>query len=715
MSRSRLKFFAILTIVSVGIFLYFYYDLSNVLNLDWLKESKSKLLSMVEINREKSLVVFLLIYVVAVAFSIPGATILTLAAGLLFGLWQGLVLVSFASSIGATLAMLASRFFISDFVRQRFHQRMKSIDKGIEKDGAFYLFSLRLVPLFPFFIINLAMGLTPIKVWTFFWVGQIGMLPGTFVYVNAGTQLGQIHSTSDILSWELALTFALLGIFPLVAKKILAFLKAKRIYSSFKKPKKFDYNLVVIGAGAAGLVSSYMASALKAKVALIEKDKMGGDCLNTGCVPSKALLSSAKIVKSLQQAKHFGVSGADSPIIDFSAVMARVHKIIQKIEPHDSVERYQSLGVDCYSGSAEILTPFEVKVRQRVLKTKSIILATGAYPVVPPFPGLENVSYVTSDTLWSITDLPKRLLVLGGGPIGLELAQAFSRLGSQVVVVEKGPRLISKEDIEVSQFVQEMFINDGIECLLNTEAKSFIKAGEDCILEAIGPDNKSKQVKFDTVLIALGRKSRVSGFGLEKLGVELSADSKLSVDPFQRTNFPNIFCCGDVSGEYQFTHTASHEAWYASINALFAPFLKLKTDYRVIPWCTFLDPEIARVGLSEQEANEKEIEYEVTKYDLSDLDRAITESEDRGFIKVLTAPGKDKILGVLIIGTRASDLIAEFVLAMKYNLGLEKILGTIHLYPSFPEASKFVAGNWKKNHAPQKILSLLERWHAWRL
>ncbi len=728
-----MKKLLILAVVAALVGAFFHFDLHHLLTLEGLKAG----LDQFEAWRAADPVLvgggFFLLYVLVTALSLPGAAVMTLAAGALFGFFTGLVLVSFASSIGATLAFLVSRYLLRDSVQGRFGERLKAINAGIAKDGAFYLFTLRLVPVFPFFLINLLMGLTPIRAGTFYWVSQVGMLAGTAVYVNAGTQLAQLESLSGILSPGLLLSFALLGIFPLLAKKILGVLQARRVYARWPRPARFDRNLIVIGAGAGGLVTAYIAAAVKAKVTLIEAHKMGGDCLNYGCVPSKALIKSARLARQMRHASQYGLEDA-TPTFSFRKVMRRVHDVITAVEPHDSIERYTGLGVEVLQGYAKLVDPWTVEVdlneggTQR-LTARSIVLATGARPFVPPLPGIEEVGYVTSDTLWEefakLEEAPRRLVVLGGGPIGCELAQAFARLGSQVTQVEMGPRIMAREDDEVSALAQAALRADGVEVLTRHKAlrceieRSDERVGaRDGALDrarkfiVVEHEGRERRIEFDALLCAVGRVARLDGYGLEDLGIQ--TQRTIVTNDYLETLYPNIYAAGDVAGPYQFTHTAAHQAWYAAVNALFGAFRKFKVDYRVIPWTTFIDPEVARVGLNEQEAREKGIAVEVTRYGIDDLDRAIADGAAHGFVKVLTTPGKDRILGVTIVGEHAGDLLAEFVLAMKQGLGLNKILGTIHAYPTWAEANKYAAGAWKKAHAPQKVLAWLERYHAWR-
>jgi pyruvate/2-oxoglutarate dehydrogenase complex dihydrolipoamide dehydrogenase (E3) component/uncharacterized membrane protein YdjX (TVP38/TMEM64 family) len=651
---------------------------------------------------------FFAAYVAITGLSIPGATLLTLLAGALFGLLWGTVLVSFAASMGATLAFLASRFVLRDWVQARYGAQLQAVNRGVEKEGGFYLFSLRLIPAVPFFVINLAMGLTPMRVRTFYWVSQLGMLAGTLVYVYAGTQLGRIDSLKDVLSWQLVAAFLLLGFFPLIAKKILDAYKARRVYARWKRPARFERNLVVIGAGSAGLVSAYIAATVRAKVTLIEKHRMGGDCLNTGCVPSKALLRSAKLLSQIRRAHEYGIRHASAEF-DFADVMERVQRVVRTVEPHDSVARYASLGVECIRGEARITSPWTVEVDGRVLATRSIVIAAGARPIVPPIPGIEKVRVFTSDTVWSLRELPPRLVVLGGGPIGSELAQAFARFGSKVTQVEMLPRLLAREDPEVSETVRNRFVDEGIEVLTGHRAARF-EGAQVLVCEHAG---REKRVEFDALLCAVGRVPNTAGYGLEALGVPVTTARTVETNEYLQTLYPNIYACGDVAGPYQFTHTASHQAWFAAVNALFGGVRRFRADYSVIPWATFTDPEVARVGLNETEAKAQNIPYEVTVYGIDDLDRAIADEAAFGMVKVLTVPGRDRILGATIVGEHAGDLIVEFIAAMKHRVGLNKILGTIHIYPTLAEANKYAAGAWKKAHAPQRVLRQLERYHAW--
>ena len=714
-----MKRLILIGVIAAAIVAFFALDLGRFLTLDALKSSQASFAAWYDAAPLVVIGAYFLVYVAVTALSLPGAAVMTLAGGALFGLGIGTLVVSFASSLGATLAFLVSRFLLRDWVQRRFGDRFAAVNAGMAKDGAFYLFTLRLVPLFPFFVINLVMGLTPIKVRTFYWVSQVGMLAGTLVYVNAGTQLARLDSLAGILSPALIGSFALLGVFPLLAKKLVGAIQARKVYAGWHKPARFERNLVVIGAGAGGLVSAYIAAAVKAKVTLIEGHKMGGDCLNTGCVPSKALIKSARFLKEVRAVETLGVRRAQAEA-DFGQIMARVRSVVRQVEPHDSAERYTKLGVEVIQGRARITSPWTVEVEtdagglatKQTLSTRAIVIATGATPVIPNIPGIDSVRHVTSDTIWSLTEKPERLVVLGGGPIGCELAQAFAGIGCQVTQVARSG-IMGREDADAVALVEAGLTADGVRLMTGTDTvRCEAVDGEQRLIVRQG--KVEEVLPFDVLLCATGRKARVTGFGLEELGIPVTRAGTVEVNEYLQTRYPNLYAVGDVAGPYQFTHTAAHQAWYAAVNALFAGFKRFKADYRVIPWVTFTSPEVARVGLSETEAKARGIAYEVTRYDLADLDRAITESAAHGFVKVLTPPGKDTILGVAIVGEHAGELLAEFTLAMKHGLGLNKILGTIHPYPTWSEAAKYAAGEWKRAHAPQAALAWLERFHAWR-
>jgi pyruvate/2-oxoglutarate dehydrogenase complex dihydrolipoamide dehydrogenase (E3) component len=416
------------------------------------------------------------------------------------------------------------------------------------------------------------------------------------------------------------------------------------------------------------------------------------------------------VAQYARRADEFGLS-LPAPAVDFPKVMERVQAIIRKIEPHDSVERYTELGVNCVHGDARIVSPWEVEVNGERISARHIVIASGARPRVPAIEGLESIDYLTSDTVWDIREQPRRLLVLGAGPIGCELAQAFAGLGSEVTLVTHAARVLPREDEDVSQLVQASFAARGIHVLTGTEPRLFRRGddGDLCLCETPAGE---RELTFDRLLLAVGRTANVEGMGLEELGVGLTAAGTIEVDDYLATAVPTISACGDVAGPYLFTHMASHQAWYAAVNALFGRFRRFRVDYSVVPWATFTDPEVGRVGLNELEAAARGIPVEVTCYDIDDLDRAIADGEASGFVKVLTAPGSDRVLGATIVGYHAAELLAEFVLAMKHGIGLQKILGTIHVYPTLVEANKFAAGEWRKARKPERLLRWVERFHT---
>jgi pyruvate/2-oxoglutarate dehydrogenase complex dihydrolipoamide dehydrogenase (E3) component/uncharacterized membrane protein YdjX (TVP38/TMEM64 family) len=715
MSKGKL---IVLIVVAGLIGAFFAFDLGRFLTLEFFKSQQAALEHYYAEHSLATLAIYFVAYVAIAALSLPGAALTTLVGGAIFGLILGVAVVSFASSIGATLAFLTSRYLLRDAIQAKYGDRLKAINEGIAKDGAFYLFTIRMIPAIPFFVANLVMGITPIRTWTFYWVSQIGMFLGTIVFVNAGTELAKIESLSGILSPRILVAFLLLAFLGVFSKLLVDFIKHRQVYGKWRhlQPRKFDRNLIVIGAGSAGLVSSYIAAAAKSKVTLVERHKMGGDCLNTGCVPSKALIRSAKLLSHISRAKELGVHTATVDF-DFADVMERVGRVVKAIEPHDSVERYTNLGVECLAGEARITSPWHVEIKTaagtRTLTTRSIVVATGARPFVPPISGIDAMGCLTSDDVWLLRKLPKRSVILGGGPIGCELAQSFARLGSAVTQVEMLPRIMMREDPDVSAMVQERFRNEGINVLVNHKATRFVvEDGEKTLIAE--SNGKEVRIRFDALICAVGRVANVKGFGLEELGVGITKTKTIEVNEYLQTIYPNITACGDVAGPYQFTHTAGFQAYFAASNALFGWLWRQKVNYAVIPWATFTDPEVARVGLNETEAKQRNIPYELTVYGIDDLDRAIADAEAHGIVKVLTVPGKDKILGVTIVGEHAGDLIAEFVLAMQHGLGLKKVLGTIHIYPTLAEANRFAAGVWRQNHAPKKLLEWLGRLHAWR-
>lgn len=470
-----------------------------------------------------------------------------------------------------------------------------------------------------------------------------------------------------------------------------------------------NYHLIVFGAGSGGLVCAAGAAGLGAKVALIEKNKMGGDCLNTGCVPSKAIIRAAKLRYDAKRSRDFGLKAAAEEV-NMAEVMASVREVQTKIEPHDSQDRFEGLGVDVYRREFSFISPFEVSDGESTLRAKRIVLATGSSPAVPDVPGLADVGYRSSENIWELEELPKNLVVLGGGPIGCELAQTFARLGSRVTLVQRS-RLLSREDPEVSEFLKDIFEEEGIQLKLGWQPREVIQDGEIKAVVLRHPEEGEQKIPFDEILVALGRKPNTEGLQLENGGVKVES-GKIPVDSYLRTTAKHIYACGDVTGPFLFTHTADHQARTVLRNALFPG--KSKIQYDVIPWSTFTDPEVARLGMSEIEAREKGIAIEVYRYSLTDLDRAVCDREDRGFIKVLTPKGSDKILGVTLVSPHAGDLLPEWTLAMTQNIGLKTISNLIHVYPTLSEINKRVGGVFQNSRLTPRLRRILSSYLRWR-
>jgi len=704
-----------LLIIAAIFFMADWFDLSQHLTLSQLKHHQLYLHSLVQDFPVQSVVIYFIAYIVMAGLALPGALIFTLAGGALFGLATGVILASFASTLGALASFLVARFFLHDFVQTRYQQRLTVINQKIQQQGATYLLFLRLVPAFPFFMVNLLMALTPISARTYYIVSQIGMLPATFIFVNAGTELAKISSVDDILSIPLLLSLLLLACLPFISKQLAKRVSCWRLYKSWQRPKKFDYHTIVIGGGAAGLVAAYTTQTLQGKVALIEKHQMGGDCLNTGCVPSKSILRTAKFIHDIGQHSNYGVQQAEFKL-QFQQVMQRVREKISTIAPKDSIKRYNDMGVDCFQAHAQLLSPWQVEAVSKnskiTISAKNIILAGGATPNVPTIPGLENINYYTSDNIWHLDHLPEKLLIIGAGPIGCELGQAFVRLGAEVTMINRNERILTNEDPQAAHALQYALQQDGVKILNNfnplridDNSKNFSLMGEQ--------HNEILHIAFSHCLIATGRKPSL--LGCEALDIETNSHGQVITNDKQQTNYPNIYACGDITSPLQYTHSASHQAWYAAFNALFRPFKQFNCQLNHIPRAIYTDPEVASLGMSEQQAIQKNIPHEISYFAMDDVDRAITDEATTGFIKVITRRNNDKILGVCIVGEHSSELIAEFVLAKTHNLGLNKILQTVHLYPTRGEINRLVAGQWRQKKFTAYQRKLLKLFQNWRL
>lgn len=708
----------LLCALAAAIVAFFVLGGDRLLTFDTLIAHREALIAAVETRQIQSMTAYFVLYLTFAAASLPGSAILTLCGGMLFGLAGGAVLSSFASTIGATLAFLFSRTLLREPMERRLGGWLRRFNAGIAREGALYLLSLRLIPVIPFPLINLVAGLTNLRLGTFVWASQLGMLPATILYAHAGTMLGDISSPGDVLTWPVLTAFAALAMLPWAARFLFRFIRRRHIYRSYVKPERFEHDLVVIGAGAAGLVAANVAATLRASVTLIEQNRMGGDCLNTGCVPSKALIRAARLAYDIRQARRLGID-VPAPTVSLPDVMRHIRDVIAAIEPHDSAERYAALGVTIRHGAARVIDPWHVEITAVDgsacrISTRAIIIATGAEPAIPSVPGLRDTPYLTSETLWDhlsrLTVLPPRIAILGGGPIGCELAQAFARLGSGVTVLEQAKQLLPHEDEDVAAFARIMLESEGVAVLTGARLRHCSAKGAETILTLDG--EHEQRLSADMLIVATGRTARLSGFGLEELGI--AAGQKIEINEFLETRFPNILAAGDVASPFRFTHAAGEQGWRAAINALLGGLWRLGVDFDAMPAVTFTDPEIARVGFSESSARHAGLAFETTTIPFSDLDRALVDRAATGFIKILTEPGKDRILGATIVGAHAGEIVSVFALSIRKRLGLGAILATIHAYPTFAEIGKLAAREWRRKQMSTTLLRLLERFHTWR-
>lgn len=691
---------------------FFWFDLEQYLTLEMIQAKSGALRDQVQAHPWWAGSVFFAAYVALTVMSFPGTVVLTLLAGALFGLVGGTLMVSFASNIGALFAMLISRFLLRDWIQRRFAKQIASINRGLERDGAFYLFSLRLIPLVPFVLLNPALGLTRVSMWTFWWTTQAGMLPGHAIYVGAGRQLARIREISDILSPSLIGTLALLAIFPLAATKLLTLYKARKVYSGWQKPKSFEHNLVVIGGGSGGLTAARIAASMKARVALVERERLGGAALHSGSVPARALMRAANLHHTLRQGGTLGIRMHTE--VDFAEVMRQVRRTLDEAQGQVTAESSKTAGLEMVRGSAQLTSPWSVQVGNRTLCSRAIVIATGSHAIIPPIPGLEEVEPLTCENVWDLQQRPERLLVMGGEANACELAQAFQRLGCQVTLVVEGDMLLASAEPEARQAVTDALCADGVQVLLKVSPQRFEVAESERRL-VCSIDEQNRFLAFDQVLLALGREAHLHDLGLEKLKLSTREDGSLEVDEYLATRYPNIYAVGAVTGPDSSFQSAKHHAWYAAANGLFSGFRRFMVSDRVVPRVAFTSPEIASVGLTEAQAKLAELEYEVTMLDLDSLEAAQMSIGNSGFLKVLTERGRDRIIGVTLVGDGASETLAVFVLAMKHKLGLNKLRRTVHINPTLAEASLAVAEAWRRAHTAKRSQTWAARLHRWRL
>jgi pyruvate/2-oxoglutarate dehydrogenase complex dihydrolipoamide dehydrogenase (E3) component len=472
------------------------------------------------------------------------------------------------------------------------------------------------------------------------------------------------------------------------------------------------YNLVVLGAGTAGLVSAAGAAGVGAKVALIEKNLMGGDCLNVGCVPSKALLRSAHAFSEVNDAGRFGVEVPGGTRVDFGAVMERMREVRARISPLDSAERFRDeLGIDVFFGAGRFVANDQIEVEGQRLEFARAVIATGARALGPPIPGLAEAGYLTNETVFELTELPRRLLVVGGGPIGCELSQAFRRFGSEVTLVEMGPQFLPREDPDAAQTLLEAFRNDGIDVRCSTKLVAVEGSGDEKRATLEGPDGTQQTLAADAILIGVGRAPNVDGIGLQDAGV-VYEPSGVEVDDRLRTTNRRIYACGDVCMKHKFTHAADFAARAVIQNALF--FGREKLSSLQVPWCTYTDPEIAHVGLYAREAAEQGIEIDTYLQEFADIDRAIAEGAEQGFVKIHTRKGKDEIVGATIVNRHAGEMISEISVAMAAGMGLGRLAKVIHPYPTQAEAIRKLGDAYNRTRLTPTVARLFERILAWR-
>ncbi len=710
MTASRLL---LLGILAAAVAAFFTLDLGQYLTLESIKANSGALHAKVQAYPWWSRSLFFIVYALLTALSFPGTVVLTLLAGALFGLLEGTLLVSLASNFGAVAAMLISRFLLRDWIQRRFGKQIAGINRGLARDGAFYLVSLRLIPIVPFVLLNPALGLTRVGLWTFWWTTQLGMLPGHAIYVNAGRQLVRIDSLSGILSPGMITTLVLLAVFPLVATRLLTSYKARLAYRGWRRPKHFERNLVVVGGGTGGLATARIAASLCARVSLLERERLGGVAMHEGGVPARALRRQANRLHGLRSdprvASSLDVAGG------FSQAMDDMQRLTRAAMKSASSEHYARLGVEVIMAEGRLSSPWTVEAGGRSLSSRAIVIATGSRPCVPPIAGLEAIEPLTCDNLWDLREPPGRLLVLGGGAGACEFAQSFQRLGCQVTLVSERETLLEQEDPEAAGVVLAALRADGVELQLGLAPLRVEVDGDECLLVCRRGEEGEQALPFDRLLLALGQHADIRGLGLDELGLRCGEDGSLEVDEYLTTRFPNIYAVGSVAGPYGAPHVAEHQAWYAAVNALFGDFKRFAVSERVIPRAVFTTPEVASVGLSEPEARAQGTEFDVTRVPLGALSGAIAEEAGEGFIKVLTERGKDRILGVSIVGEQASETLAGFVVAMKHKIGMNRLADTVHLGATLGDASRLLAETWQRQHRPLRLLRWAERLNRWRL
>ena len=705
-------------------------------------------------------VIFVVAYILATVFFLPGS-VLTLGAGALFGLVRGSILVSIASTLGAASAFLVGRYLARGWVEKRIegNERFQAVDERVAREGWKIVGLTRLSPVFPFNLLNYAYGVTRVSLRDYFFASWIGMLPGTILYVYLGSlagdlaALGTAGTSATTARWILRVagllaTVAVTVYVARLAREALGERVVKgeafaadpgtpaedeserheemlvapmdehneRLVSNVRPPAWVNpqpagrYNLVVIGAGTAGLVTAAGAAGLGAKVALVESRYLGGDCLNVGCVPSKCVIRSSRAFADAREAHRFGVRIPGEAEADFSAVMERMRRLRAGISDHDSAGRFQDLGVDVFLGEARFSGPDTVEAAGRSLRFKKAVITTGARAAAPPIEGLAEAGYLTNETVFNLTERPTRLACIGGGPIGSELAQAFGRLGSEVALFEMGPHILSREDGDAAEIVQEAFLREGIRLILGCTIRRVEQRTETKVLH-FESNGESGSITVDEILVGAGRAPNVEGLNLEAVGVAFDPRRGIEVNDRLQTTNPRIYAAGDVCMQWKFTHAADAAARIVIQNSLF--FGRKKLGALTMPWCTCTDPEIAHVGMYEGDANERGVKLDTFFRRMKEVDRAVADGEVEGFVKVHVEKGTDKILGATIVAPHAGEMIGELTLAMVEGIGLKGISGVIHPYPTQAEAIKQVADLYNRTRLTPGVKKWFQRWMAW--
>ncbi len=689
-------------------------------------------------------------YAVLTVAMIPGSA-LTIGSGLIFGFWKGFAVVTVGANLGALGAFLLARTLFRERAEAlaRGQKTFRAVDSAIAREGFRIVLLLRLSPVFPFTVLNVLLGVTGISAASYVLANLIGMLPGTLMFVYLGT-LGEAAAGTQSLGQTvlrivgLAATVVVTVVITRIARRALkaasldgganpgvapeaapvgagaktipgdaydqALLASVKPTAHVNPIPQDRYNLVVIGAGTAGLVTAAGGAGLGAKVALIEKHMFGGDCLNVGCVPSKGIIRAGRAAAAVREAGAFGIRLAGEPRIDFAATMERMRRLRAGIAPHDSVKRFSELGIDVYLGEGRFTGPDEIEVGGNKLRFQAAVIATGARATFPRIPGIEEVEPLTNENVFTLTELPRSLILLGAGAIGCEMAQTFRRLGSEVTIVIRGNRIMTREDPDAALIVQRKFEQEGIRVLTGSAIKRAEKRGGKKVI-VIERDGSEESVEADQILIGMGRAPNVEGLGLSAAGIAYGTEG-VTVDANMRTTNPRVFAAGDICSRLKFTHAADAQARIVLRNALF--FGRARATDLVIPWCTYTDPEIAHVGCYEKEARDRGLAVTTFTVPLEDVDRAILDGETEGFGRIHLKSGTDRILGATVVASHAGDMIGELTMAIQNGLGAGKLASVIHPYPTQGEVVRKLGDAYMRTKLTPGVKRIMARILRWR-